>query len=109
MAREAGVHLRTGAGAIACNCGVRWSSRIITSTTSTYIVSCKGCLRTKAFRDAANNRPKTKAEIALISALNRLGSMEAFHVARAFSEPQDTELLLRIKYARNAVYNFGEP
>lgn len=43
----------------------------------------------------------------LREALERLGSNEAFDVARGFQHPQDDELIARIDYARAALQEGG--
>lgn len=42
-------------------------------------------------------------EAQLVAALERLGSMEAFDLARSIDHDRDRELLMRIEYARTAI------
>lgn len=44
------VHLRT-AGGYACGTGHRWPSQQISSVTGRDRVTCRGCIRTRAYRD----------------------------------------------------------
>lgn len=50
-------HVHLGVGTVsprpACGAGARWASTEITTVRGTRLVTCLGCTRTKAYREAA--------------------------------------------------------